>query len=324
MFFTAERRVVSFARRIVRIGRPVERKIDLDDVERSGNPNAIAANVVELQTEVEKMRIGGPRASSLYGACIRMHVLGTIYKREKKQWESFKDRVTFGIGNAIHFWMQNTPDVFGSRRRGWWKCSACGRVRYFGGPPRRPCEHCGAKKTATFYHEHYMKVREPLIVTGHPDMFWEKTNKVFRVCELKSISGEMFPSLAAPLIAHVWQVQTYMWGSEFDKSLPIDVDRNVGYILYVSKKEHTDQIPVKMFPVKRDEALVLRIRAKLGAYVRGMKEYPKWLPPMDSHCETSKLSSYRARFCPVREECGRAWRKESTTAKRKTGRSSEK
>lgn len=276
----------------------------IDDIDDCGDPVTVASTMVNMSMEKEIGRITGPRASALYQDCMRLRVLGVILKRKNTAWLSLPDRVIFGIGSAIHWWMQNTPDVFGRRRVGWWRCLACNSVLYFGYPPKKKCSKCGARSEAIHYEEHGMAVQtEELMLTGHPDMFWEKAKGVWRVLEFKSISGDMFPNLKAPLIDHQWQIQMYMHGLQYDTNLPIKIDGSVGYVVYISKKDTPGRLPLKAFPVKRDEDLIERATAKVNSFMEGVKKYPEDVPSPHTDCVKSEFQSYRANTCPVKKEC---------------------
>lgn len=291
----------SFAKRVVRFNKP---KSELTALEKTGDSLAIAAEQVDLSVQMEEMPIRQPRASNLYDACMRMYVLGTIHERTKKQWENFNDRILFGIGNALHYWVQNEPEVFGDKRIGWWLCKSCGKIRYFGAPPKKKCS-CGASHKASVYHEHSLSVKEQdFHVTGHPDMFLEYAKgKPPRIVEIKSISGPAFELLIAPLVQHEWQLTTYMWASSLDKNLPMAIDNEVGYMLYISKRHQSKILPIKMFPVVRSDAVVGMIKAKLASYTEGVKSFPNNLPPLQKDCDRTSLTCYRANSCPVRREC---------------------
>jgi rubrerythrin len=280
----------------------------MSDLEKTGDGFAIAAENIQLIAEPEEQDVRWPRASSLYDACMRMHAIGTKQMKTRKQWISVQQRVTYGIGNALHYWIQNTPDVLGAKRRGWWKCLACGKIAGFGAPPRKKCPSCKARKEALEYHEHYLRVQGPLwFVTGHVDMFLEK-EKVFRVLEVKTIDGDRFEDLVAPLAEHEWQLQTYMWGLNLPGcGPPVPVDADVGYVLYLSKKHPgAKKLPVKMYPVKRSPGLIDRIEAKLTLYTEGLRDYPKNLPDPIEECQNGGFTGYRAKTCPCLAECQRS------------------
>lgn len=291
--------------RVIRL-RPPAAPVGLTDVEKSNDPISISAELVDLSRHSPvEYPITKPRASSIQSACMRMHVLGVKKERSRTERDSLQSRMTFGLGNAWHWWVQNTPAVFGDRRRGWWRCTACGKVRYFGAPPRKLCEHCGARKEATVYHEHSIDLDSPYQVTGHPDMFIERHPGVFRFCELKSLAANEFLKLYSPSAEHEWQLMTYMWASEFDTRIPVDVDRNVGYIMYLSKGVQTTMLPVKTFVVIRNDDMIRRITRKLATYSEGIRNFPKSIPTPIDECVRGNFTNYRAKFCPVLKECMR-------------------
>ncbi len=264
---------------------------------------ALAAEHLELKVNVDEVRIGFPRASSLHVACMRMHVLGTMLDKVQKQFESVKDKLLFGIGNAVQEWIQNSDAILGERRRGWWRCLACRNVLYFGGPPKVKCSKCGAYPEAIVYHEHYMKCPGGLKVTGHPDMFLEKDSDIFSLLEIKTIKDSEFDKLVAPLVQHDWQLQTYMMGCDKDERLPVKTDPNVGYLLYVSKRYRTQELPYKMFTVRRNDALLLRIRTKLNEYAEGIENFPEKLPAPQDACLRGGMDNYALKSCPCKKEC---------------------
>jgi len=270
---------------------------DIDD------PAALAASHINMRAvENVAYTIGKPRASSILVSCIRMHVIGTVNKIQKKEWSSARSRVLFGYGNAYHYWIQNKPDFYGRRRIGWWKCQACQKVMFFGFPPKQPCGHCGAAREAGVYHEHHMDLNGAHPMSGHPDLFLD-VNGLIRVNELKSINGEEFEKLKGVKAEHEAQTQTYMWGCGLDKSIPIKIDTQVGYVTYISKKYRTKTLPFKMFRIKKNAAILRTIKAKARSYRVGVEDYPKYLPELDSQCASHNLRNYKAKVCPCREEC---------------------
>lgn len=272
------------------------------------NPVAVAATQVSLHTNKTEYLIGAPRASGLYKSCMRMHVIGTKKKRIRREFTSLKERIIFGYGNAVHYWIQNTSDVFGDKRYGWWKCLACGNVLYFGPPPhiklkKFRCPNCKSHGRSIIYEEHSLSLKKPYEVTGHPDMFL-KLDGVLHPVELKTIKGDSFSNLLAPLVEHVWQLQTYMWAL---KQQPIEVrgetfDMTKGYIVYISKVMRPEEFPIKSFTLREDPAIIKRILAKLAIYRDAMKTYPKGLPDRLATCERNQ-GCYDARSCPVVIDC---------------------
>lgn len=295
------------------MGRMIQmRKKNLPDVpsisKESNDPVVIASESVPLLSDFEKSVIGCPRASSLHGTCVRMHVIGSKLGKEKISRTGISLRLTYGIGNALHKWLQNEPDVFGDKRRGWWRCTACNTILYFGAPPKKKCNKCGARPEAITYHEHSMRLRKPFHVTGHPDLFIYK-HKVYRVVEAKTMNPKDFDKLVAPLVEHEWQILTYMWGLQKDKRMPVKIDKTVGYIAYIAKKLTVKEFPIKMYPVAYSKEVVKRILLKLKTYEMAMNSYPKQLPELDEACKRQELEGYKTRSCPVGTECKKFYKR---------------
>jgi hypothetical protein len=267
-------------------------------------PEVLASRLLQLQERPDQSMIGKPRASSIYKACMRMHVLGTVLKKRRSARRlGSGDKVIFSIGDALHYWAQNTPTYFGDARVGFWRCRACSR-QVFGMTPKSKCV-CGARAEAFVYREHSLDLGGNLPVTGHPDMLLSRRPGVYRLVELKSINGEDFLNLKAPYVDHEYQVVTYLWGLANDPALPIAVKSDYGYILYVSKRKVVKGFPVKAFVVKQNIVILEAVHQKLFAYSEWVKYYPRQLPSGDETCFSSKFTNWTARECPVMEDCRR-------------------
>lgn len=277
---------------------------NLSETEKLGDPQAVALEVLNTQTIKEEIPIDPPRASGLYEACMRKHILGTKLKAIETRWTSFGSRVTFGIGNALHTWAQNTTEIFGNKRRGFWECLACRKTDFkaFGARPKIRC-NCGAKLSAYIYREFGGHIKNPVEFTMHVDMFIE-VNNFLRIVEIKTIKGEEFDRLICPLAQHEYQVSVYVLGaSMFKKKLFPNFDSKVAYILYISKGHKQKEIPMKMFPVKISRETLGVIVDKLKIYKEGLKKYPKELPACNEKCRAPVFDSYIAKSCPLLNTC---------------------
>lgn len=259
-------------------------------------------NFLNTKTHQDSREIYYPRASSLYKECIRMTTLGYMLGKRLTNYVTMKQRITFGKGNSYHTWIQNTPDLFGDNRVGWWECFGCGHVRYFGHPPTKPCPNCGAAVDATFYREHFMRAEWDYFLTGHPDMFLSQNGKVY-VAELKSIQYKDFAVLADPVIEHKWQILSYMMGLQHDSTLPVKVQPDMGFVVYISKAEAKKDFPVKIFPVTSDDYIQGQIKDRLKLFADGIQDFPNHLPPVNDKCVKSGWDSYQAKQCPVINQC---------------------
>jgi len=241
------------------------------------------------------------RCSGLHAVCVREQVLGWRLGKEIIRRHGDGLQVTFDIGHATHYFMQNSRRYFRNVAVGWWECAACGWKR-FGRVQAQTCPKCGAHPRAFFYSEHHMLLDNPFRLSGHPDMFLEVASGEYRVTEIKTINGEAFKDLCAPLGDHIVQVTGYMMGLEHDKSLPIRVNTQSALIIYVSKAATKGQSPMKAFHVGRTEAYENMILEELDHLQRAVDD-PGHNPPGDTRCIESNWQVYRAKVCPVRKEC---------------------
>jgi hypothetical protein len=261
------------------------------------DPEALASALLRVGVEIDERKLNGPRASSLYDACVRESQLARLVgKRKHDRRLDFRSRLVFGIGDGVHSWLQNSSVMFGDDRVGLWECRACGHVSKFGPPVQEDCSQCGASPRARVYQEYEFKC-PPFPVGGHPDMFLQR-GPLVRICEFKTIDGDVFhESLEAPLIAHVWQITVYLWLCGLSKRLQKYVDPNIGYIFYFAKKQKKDSFPVKCFRVIKQEDLLKEIRTKVALF--GQTE----LAAVRVDCEHSEWRNWRARQCPVSDSC---------------------
>lgn len=268
---------------------------------------ALLSKYSDVCTKVEMQNIRNPRASSLYDACMRMHVIGASLNLKQKRFLNVHSRITFGIGDSLHYQVQNTDLIFDKHKRiGWWKCKACSKIRQFGRQKVVACEFCNAQPEATTYHEHSLSVhKNPVLVTGHPDLFILISKGVIRIVEIKSIKKEAYENLVMPLISHQWQIITYlMYCNKSTTKLPVKIDESLGYVLYVSKEQTgRDLLPVRLYPIKNDLIINKQIKDKLRLYYNGIKNWPKNTPSALTECSNSKFKCYRAKYCPTLNYC---------------------
>lgn len=279
-------------------------KTNLSDIEKIGNPEAITTQLLDVNNIQKDKRVIYPRASGIYRDCMRAYALGNLKKLKAKEFISFSRQLTFDIGNAIHEWLQNSPDYFGDQRRGYWKCLSCNYVTYFSKPRVTPCPKCGANPTAFKYEEALLILREPYNISGHPDLFIEPEHAPgsMRIVEFKTMDGDKFASLKAPLVEHMWQVNAYMWMCQEDPILiPTNIDSQLAYIVYISKKEKQGMLPMKTFLVKRNLEIITEIKEKLAVFNQAIKA--KQPPEPLLECIKTGFNGWSSRYCPVKEHC---------------------
>lgn len=268
---------------------------------------ALFSKYSDISCKVEMQPISNPRASSLYDSCMRMHVIGSTMQIKQKRFLNLHAKTTFGIGDGLHYQIQNTEMVFNDKQRvGWWLCVACQTIRSFGIFSKTKCKNCNALPSASIYFEHALSVyNNPVIVTGHPDLFISISNGLIRVVEIKSLKKDSYVNLVMPLIAHQWQIITYlMYCNKSTTTLPVKIDEDLGYILYVAKEQTgRDMLPMRLYPVKNDHIIRGQIMKKLRAYYTGIKNWPKDLPQVLTECSGSGFKGHRAKYCPTKGHC---------------------
>ena len=271
---------------------------------------ALINDSVEFRVKI----INVPRASSIDKACMRMHVLmakhsGSLRKKEVLE---FNSRLTFAWGDALHSMIQNTEIVVrDSIKRGWWRCMACNTVLGFGRSPKKDfkCTKCGAFREAITYHEHFMDVRDPFYLTGHPDIFLELQDSVLTVGELKSINKDSFKKLEKPLGEHVLQATSYLIG--IDKSvsglkIPAKYKINTEYfiVIYITKEALDRKTKAyKVFVVRRNPIFEGIVQEKLLAFKEGYDNFPEKLPECDAICAHNQFTTSVSKDCPAVIQC---------------------
>lgn len=277
---------------------------ELTQIEKTGDPELITREFISVKSTADKKTLPRyPRASALYHDCMRQLVLINRYEIVDTKYNKFHQNIVFNIGNAVHFWAQNTRSFISDEyRRGLWKCRSCGFISEFSPIISTKCPVCSARKTSFEYYEYPLKLETPLFLTGHPDMFVEKPADNFRIVEFKTINGSDFDKLKAPLIEHIWQVHAYMWGLSKDKlfkALPFD--KKVSYIMYISKGMKINSSPIKTFIVQRDASIEKDILLKLKEFKEGYLGGD--IPGPCDTCVVSEFSSYYSKNCPALGHC---------------------
>jgi rubrerythrin len=277
----------------------------LSEVEKENNPEEVSKLFTALSyRDKSSSHTLYPRASSLYKCCIRQNVLCHKYNIDFNEHITTSLRIIFEIGNSFHYWIQNTPGILGYNRRGIWRCQSCGRKTIFGPPPQENCSNCGASHNAFVYHEYEVSMITPFYLKGHPDMFVERPKGNFRIMEFKSINSKDFNQLQAPIMDHIWQLHAYFLACFHDSfNLGVTIDKDVGYIMYISKGYEMRNFPIRTFVVKRDKTIMAEIKNKLEAFKNGI-DYDKIPAPLDQ-CVASRFQSIVARSCPVAKTCER-------------------
>ena len=242
-----------------------------------------------------------PRASGLYKDCMRQLALCTILNIPRQRYTDASLNMVFGIGSAVHDWLQNSVDMLGDHRMGFWKCRSCGSLTDFRKMPTISCK-CGANISSFIYEEYPLELSKPYYITGHPDMFVETANNKIRVVEFKTINSNSYRTLLAPMIEHQWQIQTYMWAAKQAAfEMKVNIDDSTGYVIYISKLKESRDEPIKVFEVTKDKLILKQIFNKLKEYKNAVDK--KKPPKRMESCEETGFQCYTARNCPVMHQC---------------------
>ena len=199
---------------------------------------------------------------------------------------SNKLALTFGIGHAVHGWLQ---DLITSQRRkvfGNWECSVC-HNRILAVDPKE-CTVCKEERFF-IYHEPYLRyVSGGYEIGGHSDLI-KIVNGVEPYCafitDIKTTGDYGFKVFGAtgPELSHVVQVMIYMY--LFSLYVPVGDERRVdendmkmlkkidpknifGRIYYINKNDSTEL----EFGVRIDVKIIDRCVGMLEFYSHCMKE----------------------------------------------------
>ena len=156
---------------------------------------------------------------------------------------------------------------------------------------------------AAEYKEHSMLLDGAWPMGGHPDLFLSFPGHIFRVCEIKTMNGKDFESLKAPLADHEAQTRVYMWGLNIDPKMPVVIDPELGFIMYVSKQSFKKIFPMKIFPIRQSKSTINMVKDIASIYKIGMDNYPNRLPVPHRECSQGNFANYRAKTCVCREKC---------------------
>lgn len=264
------------------------------------NPSQLSRNIVRIEPRVQKKGYESMRLSQIDSACPREYTIGHLLGLKGTDSVPFHLKMQFDIGSALHEHVQNTPSFFKKDSLvGYWFCLACGKTRRFGLRPDTPCEHCGARYHATRYQEYMFRLQKPFRVVGKVDVILQVAPGVYRFGDIKSTKDDsIFPGPAETA-----QIASYMYFYQFDESknkLPLEIDRSVGYLIYVPKTMSYSK-PVLTFPVKPTKAFMEPYIEKARAFTEGVKS--RRLPEAFLSCVNTQFCSGPAKNCPMVAYC---------------------
>lgn len=272
------------------------------NTEDSFDPEEQAKDFLVLSSERTREIPRFPRSSAMYSDCIRQLILCRSMKKEIDRFSNPSLQMTFEIGNAVHHWIQNTPNILGNNRYGKWQCTSCNYTTLFRGPITGDCPRCSAKATAFVYKEIGLVLNNPYYLSGHPDMFVKTGNDIYNILEIKTINSNDFRSIKAPLINHLYQIHSYMLLTSYKKfKLSAHISNKESYVLYISKAHESSNYPAKLYKITRDKNITKDILSKLKSFKQGIEN--KILSNPDDTCVNSGFVNYKSKSCPVSAIC---------------------
>jgi len=265
-------------------------------VDKVSDPSKLTHLVMHTNAGAKQRGYRWLRLSELDGCCPREWVIGHVKDAQIVERPNWSVTCVREIGQAFHSWVQNNPFFFGDTLVGYWFCKACGKRRRFGVRPKERCEFCKALPNATVYDEYIFRIESPYRVVGKADAILRIGSGIHRFAEIKHVGRDV----TSPLGKDVTQLASYIYFSQFDDSLPISIDRSVGYLIYF-KKVFDFRTPVMTFQVKPTKDLIERIADKAERFTKGITTGE--LPPVLNVCETSEFMHTRAKNCQRSNDC---------------------
>jgi len=266
-------------------------------LDNTRDPQVLTSHIVGDKPEVRDRPYGLMYLSQIDSVCPREYVIGNLQQGTKREVVSFPLRVIFNMGSALHSWVQNHPEVYFGVKNvlGFWYCMACQRTRRFGVKPFDSCEFCGASYQASVYKEYALRLPDKGI-SGKTDLILKVGSK-YRFAEMKFMAKD----IESPIGSDVVQLSSYMYFSKFDPDgLPIDIDRSIGYLVYVSKMFNF-RAPIKTFKVEPTERLMNPIIEKSRQFVVGMAT--SVLPEPKAACVRKNFYFAKNKTCPMLDPC---------------------
>ena len=239
-------------------------------------------------------------ASEIHTLCPRKYLLCRKYNisfhHNRNEFMSLGTAVTFQIGQAMEEYFirsmkanSNITTLFA------YKCPKCGAIYHLTNLQRKKCPECKTNLEKRQLHLKY-EIIDNVYINGHPDLIMKmgSISPKFFIYELKSIKPEEFDILTKPLLAHEYQIKTYLWLVSKLKRYyrqKYGIDYSLGYVVYIKKTY--DNNPIKIYPVDLDNKFKNEIEDAV-AQLRGEK-------PAERICNS--INSLMARDCPVAKYC---------------------
>jgi len=239
-------------------------------------------------------------ASEISTFCPRKYLLCKKYNipfhAKRSEYMPLGTAVTFQIGQAMEeFFVRSMKANSNITTLFAYKCPKCGEIYHLTNTQAKKCPKCKTNLEKRQMHLQY-EVIDNVYINGHPDLIMKmgSISPKFFIYELKSIKPDEFDILTKPLLAHEYQIKTYLWlVSKLKKyhKQKYGIDSSLGYVVYIKKTYDRD--PIKIYPVDLDDRFKNEIEDAV-AQLRGEK-------PAERICNS--INSLMARDCPVAKYC---------------------
>lgn len=262
------------------------------------------------KTEPSRIKRGYVHVSSLINICPRMYVLVAKSGNAPPKPVTSADRLVWAYGRAAekHIRTSFIKGRAGQGMLGKWRCR-CGNMTHEGFWEDRPrsdvgrdigqkCDSCDFKLYQEDYEEYTLFDRD-LHIVGNPDMLFRTRNGgPTHVVEIKSMAGEAFEKLTAPLGDHVLQAFMYHY---LAKKAGLNPAQKV-IILYASKKYSRQTSVYREYHVDTDSDFYrMSIERATRAAAQIRDAFANDTAPPREYCGaiTDKLAS----GCPAAMDC---------------------
>jgi len=117
--------------RFLRVSPDAKKGSDFSDVvDQFRDPSILTSHIVGNKPQVQTKSYEYIHISQIDSVCPREYVIGALTKSSRQEVTSFPLRIVFNMGSALHWWIQNHPEVYFGEDKvlGYWYCAACGNT----------------------------------------------------------------------------------------------------------------------------------------------------------------------------------------------------
>jgi len=278
---------------------PPSRQEAFDPTQLSELPSNFVTRIVDTQDrlpEKERHNTGHMHLSALLkNPCVRQMRFNDTGK-DNLQSVTGGHRLVWALGRAVEKHVRDSyiKGVKGKGVLGNWSC-LCGAVKHEGlfSAAWQECQRCRAKPTK---YSEYTVFDHDAGISGNPD-FPIYIGDTLHVVEMKSMNGEQFDALTAPLPDHIYQAAGYrrmLINNNFKVSNTV--------IIHYTTKKFMFGSPYKEYHVDVNKPQYDNVLDGMWAVANAVKaSRAKGTIPKERVC--SSINSPQAKNCPHITEC---------------------